>query len=350
MRRGRPDPPPRLAETRRPDTVVPAREAVMTVHSSATPRFATHGERVRSGAERRGARAAASLPVEVTPTERASPCAADERSGGPRADLHRPWRRSRYVERWPLMASAGVIVLVLLLIGPWSCPIGSRGPEEERARHRPPISTPAPSAAPTGTPSTSNGASAVPRGDAGSRTCRAAARPRINADPRATPSSSARSRSGGEDACGLTDRLRRRRRTCRRGYRIVEQAPTTRRRWRRGARRRTCCHRRMACRWCAPARAGAVVRDEEPRTHAPCEILQAWSNNQGNGVRNGRCETSSRAVPGVRAELCHPLCHGAGTRSLLQHVRRGGGARVRPHRRRREAARAQRGTRLSSPI
>ncbi|MBW8769138.1 MAG: protein kinase [Gemmatimonadetes bacterium] len=94
-------------------------------------------------------------------------------------------------QRWPIAASAGAIVLALLVIG--AAFAFSRKPSVGTESNQ---AAPADQARPTpatGTPASSNGALATsaPAGGEG------ATDGRIAADPRATPSSSARSRSGG---------------------------------------------------------------------------------------------------------------------------------------------------------
>jgi len=101
-------------------------------------------------------------------------------------------------QRWPIMLSASAIVLALLVIGalfafsdrPGRQSESSGAVPADQAAPAPTVGTPT-----IGTPSTSSGTSAV-------TPVATAAEPasgnRIDADPRATPSSSARSRSVGE--------------------------------------------------------------------------------------------------------------------------------------------------------
>jgi hypothetical protein len=114
--------------------------------------------------------------------------AAAPRTAGPAGASAATIRRLR----WPIAASAGAIVLVLLVIGALfafnrkpDAASGSNGAE-------PADQGPAPRV--TGTPTSSNGALETPVATA----TEPARDARNDDDPRVTPSSSARSRSGGE--------------------------------------------------------------------------------------------------------------------------------------------------------
>jgi hypothetical protein len=126
----------------------------------------------------------------VPPTRVSEPATPDTPAAAPVALVR---------QRWPLMASAGALVLVLLLIGALFAFNRKPNTESESNGLAPSDQAPAPSAAPTkGTPITSNGASAAPAVTPIAEAAEPAAGAHIHADPRATPSSSARSRSGGE--------------------------------------------------------------------------------------------------------------------------------------------------------
>ena len=186
------EPPRRLAEIRPEVPWSPAVQAVMdrALQRDANLRYALASEfgRALSAAVREQPTA---FPVQSTrpdgeaavpPTRESEPAV----SGAPAAAGAR--------QRWPIAASAGAIVLVLLVIGALFA--FSRKPSTTTGSSGVAPADQAPVAPVTGTPTSSNGVIDPPVGTPFPTSARAAAGIPVQADPRATPSSSARSRSG----------------------------------------------------------------------------------------------------------------------------------------------------------
>ncbi|HEX7978026.1 MAG TPA: protein kinase [Gemmatimonadaceae bacterium] len=189
------EPPRRLAEMRPEIPWSPAVQAVMdrALQRDAALRYPSASEfgRALSHAVREQPTSSPATPADaepVLPPTRVSEAPAPREPAAPPVALVR--------QRWPVMASAGAIVVVLLIVGALFAFNHKSGTEGESNGAAPADQAPVvPSAA---TPTTSNGASAPPPVTPVARAAEPAAGSRIDADPRATPSSSARSRSGGE--------------------------------------------------------------------------------------------------------------------------------------------------------
>jgi eukaryotic-like serine/threonine-protein kinase len=190
------EPPRRLAEIRPQVPWSPAVQAVMdrALQRDAALRYPSASEfgRALSAAVREQP---TSFPVQVTPPD-GEPVVPPTRVAESRTPEATPAPVQR--QRWPIMLSASAIVLALIVIGavfafsrkPNTQSESSGAAPADQAPPAPTVGTPT-----IGTPSTSSKAPPV-------TPIATAAEPasgnRIDADPRATPSSSARSRSGGE--------------------------------------------------------------------------------------------------------------------------------------------------------
>ena len=196
------EPPRRLAEIRPEVPWSPAVQAVMdhALQRDAALRYASASEfgRALSAAVRQqpvsfpaDATSATPEPVAAEPT--VPPTRVSE-SAGPRASSAAPVEVTR--QRWPLMATAGVLVVVLVVAGLLFSSARKAGSGGTTTATQ--SAGEAPPAPGVGTPAPSSG----PAADAAVKPSAAPADPietgPVTADPRATPPSSARSRSGGE--------------------------------------------------------------------------------------------------------------------------------------------------------
>jgi serine/threonine-protein kinase len=185
------EPPRRLAEIRPQVPWSPAVQAVMdrALQRDAALRYASASEfgRALSAAVREQP---TSFPPDGATAEPTLPPTRESEARGPDAPAaaSRPLAR----QRWPIAASAGAIVLVLLVIGALFA--FTRKPSATTETNGAAPVDQAPATPAVGTPTSSNGAIAAPLAAAAGPTGGA----RVDDDPRATPSSSARSRSGGE--------------------------------------------------------------------------------------------------------------------------------------------------------
>jgi serine/threonine protein kinase len=192
------EPPRRLAEIRPQVPWSPAVQAVMdrALQRDAALRFASASEfgRALSAAVREQP---TSFPSKVTPAE-GEPVVPPTRVSEPAApDAPRataPVAIER--QRWPIVASAGAIVLALLVVGALFAFNRRPSTATESNGIAPTDQTPA--APVVGTPTTSGALPPAPAATPVAAASAPEAGDRIAASPRATPSSSARSRSGGE--------------------------------------------------------------------------------------------------------------------------------------------------------
>jgi len=184
------EPPRRLAEIRPQVPWSPAVQAVMdrALQRDAALRYASASEfgRALSAAVRE-------QPTSFPEHAAAEPALRPTRESPlpePRTpDAPAPAPATITRQRWPIAASAGAIVLALLVIG--AVFAFGRRPSAGDSNGAAPAGEARPAPA-TGTPTSSNGAVSTPLPARGA----GAAGGPIAADPRATPSSSARSRSG----------------------------------------------------------------------------------------------------------------------------------------------------------
>jgi hypothetical protein len=123
----------------------------------------------------------------IPPTRVSEPAAPD-------ASAARPVAIPR--QKWPIMASAGALVLLLLVIGVLFA--FNRRPSTESESNGTAPADQVPSASANAGPTTSNNAPVMPAATPVAANRQPAAGDPIATSPRATPSSSARSRSGGE--------------------------------------------------------------------------------------------------------------------------------------------------------
>ena len=185
------EPPRRLAEIRPQVPWSAAVQAVMdrALQRDATLRYASASEfgRALSAAVREQP---TTFPSEAANAEPTLPATREAEARTPDAPGRAAHPLAR--QRWPIAASAGAIVLVLLVIGALFAfnrrPVAVNGPNGAEPADQ------GPAARPMGTPTSSNGALATPV----AAVAEPASGARVDNDPRATPSSSARSRSGGE--------------------------------------------------------------------------------------------------------------------------------------------------------
>lgn len=186
------EPPRRLAEIR---PQVPWSAAVQAVMDRALQRDATLRYASASEFGRALSAAVREQPTAFPETAAAEPSLAPTRvseAPGPRAaDVPAAAPVAITRQRWPIAASAGVIVLALLVIGA-AFAFGHKPGVARESNQVAPAGQPQQAPA-TGTPASSNGAVAAPLAAA----AEPAAGTRVDGDPRATPSSSARSWIGG---------------------------------------------------------------------------------------------------------------------------------------------------------
>jgi serine/threonine-protein kinase len=193
------EPPRRLAEIRPQVPWSPAVQAVMdrALQRDAALRYASASEfgRALSAAVREQA---TSFTVQVTPSDSAPVvpptrvAEAPAPNGASRVATPVPIAR----QRWPIMASAGAIVLALAVIGALFA--FNRRPSTESESNGIAPAEQAPAAPAVGTPTSSSGTQAVPAVTHAPTDGHAAVGGQIVAGPVASPSSSARSSSGGE--------------------------------------------------------------------------------------------------------------------------------------------------------